>query len=297
MAGVQINRTGAPSNLLPPDVATEIWADAQEQSFVMQRVPSTELPGNGKVFPVVTGDPQAKWVAETEKKPVSTGGLSSKPMIPYKMAVIEPFSKEFLRDLPTLYNALRARLGGAIAKLFDATVLNGPAPGTGFDTLANAPQVSIESNTYDQVVAALDSVVTAGGDIESFVMAPKGEVKLLSVKDNDGRPLFISNPQTDGSIGAILGRTAYKAQAVYRPAGGSGVDEILGVGGEWSSARWGAVNSISYSVADQATLEDDEGNTIHLFQQNMVAILAEIEVGFVCRDVNRFVKLTGQAGA
>lgn len=296
MAGIQVNRTGAPSNLLPPEVSSEIWADAQEQSVVMQRARRVELPGNGLAIPVITGDPQAQFVAETDEKKVSRGTLSSKLMTPYKIAVIEPFSMEFARDLPALYNALRGRLGGAIARVFDAAVLSGPAPGSGFDTLASAPSVSIASDTYQQFVTALGTVVSAGGDVSAWVLAPQGEVKLLSVTDGDNRPLFVPNPQTDGSIGAVLGRPVYKAKAVYKAAGGEGEDEVLGIGGDWASAVWGSVSGISFSVSTEATLTD--GSTqINLWQRNMFAVRAEIEVGFVCRDVNRFVKLTGQAGA
>lgn len=290
---VQINRNDAPGSLLPAEVSSEIWADAQEQSVVMQRARRVNLPGSGVAIPVVTGDPQAQFVAETDEKPVSRGSIGSKQLTPYKIAVIEPFSMEFRRDLPTLYAALRGRLGGAIARTFDGAVFQGPTPGSGFDTLSGSPTVSVASNTYDQYVAALDSVVTNDGDVSAWVLAPKGEIQLLGVKDGDGRPLFTVSPQNDGSIGAVLGRPAYKAKAVYSPAGTENA-EVLGIGGDWGSAVWGSVSGISFSVSDQATLTDGE-NSINLWQRNMFAVRAEIEVGFVVRDVNRFVRVTGTA--
>ena len=57
---------------------------------------------------------------------------------------------------------------------------------------------------------------------------------------------------------------------------------------------YGTVEGVQIAIADQATLQDGE-NTINLFQQNMFAVRAEIEVGFRC-DTTVFNKLTKAAG-
>ncbi len=56
------------------------------------------LPGLGVTVPIITGDPEAGWVGETEKKPVKRGTLATKQMAPYTLAVIVPFSNQFRRD-------------------------------------------------------------------------------------------------------------------------------------------------------------------------------------------------------
>lgn len=296
---VDISRGSAPSQLLPESVSSEIWSDAQEQSLVMQRARRVNLPGSGVAIPVITGDPTAEFVAETDEKPVSRGTLSSKLLTPYKIAVIEPFSMEFRRDLPALYSALRGRLGGAIAKTFDAAALHGTgAPsGGGFDHLGSAPAVSIAYDQYTQYLSALESVVDNDGDVSAWVISPKGEILTLGAVDGNGRPLFTSNPASDGSIGSVLGRPVYKAKAVAK----AGTPNVVGLGGEWSTAVWGSVEGISFSVSDQATLTDntDPENPVvlNLWQRNMFAVRAEIEVGFVVRNVNRFVRLTDAAEA
>ena len=45
-------------------------------------------------------------------------------------------------------------------------------------------------------------------------------------------------------------------------------------------------------ISDQATLNDG-GTSLNLWQRNMFAVRAEIEIGFVVRDVNQYVKITG----
>lgn len=301
MAGVDINR-GTDGVYLPPAVSAEIWADAQEQSIIMQLARRIDLPASGLTIPIVTGDPEAQWVAETEEKPVSRGSLDNRTLTPYKVAVIEPFSMEFRRDLPALYNVLRGRLANAIARRFDQSVLFGPAPGTGFDTLSTVPTVNVANTSsqtmYDGLVAAISAVGDADGDLSAWALNGSGEGLALSAMDGNGRPLFINNLQTEGrSIGTFVGRPTYKSKHIVRTGG------TVGFGGDWSDAMYGIVSAISISESDQATLtemvEGDDGpeqRTLNLWQRNMFAIRAEAEIGFAVRDSDRFVRLVETVG-
>jgi hypothetical protein len=138
MSGIDINR-GTSGVYLPPAVSTDIWQATQEQSGVMSAGTQISLPGPGISVPIITGDPTANWTAETTEKPVSRGSLNYKVIQPYTLAVIEPFSNQFRRDLPSLYNALVQRLPLALAKMFDLTVFGAAAgaPGSNFDTLGS----------------------------------------------------------------------------------------------------------------------------------------------------------------
>ena len=299
MAGVNTNRTTA-GVLLPPQVASEIWASAQEQSFIMQRAQKTALPGEGKTIQIITGDGEAKFVGETGRKPNVEPTFGSKTMRAYKIALTESFSDEFKRDKAALFNVLKPRMAGAIAKTFDLAGLHGVGAPTGdFDTLANAPEISIGTagSVYTGLLGALSSVATAGGDVTAWGLSPQGEIKVLGEVDGNNRPLYTVNPQTDGSIGALLGRNVYKARSVYQPAGAVGVDEVLGIGGEWSTAYWGSVEGIKYEEYGGPIFNND-GTLKHAGRQdNMFSVICEIEVGFIVRDVNRYARLTGTAGA
>ena len=299
MAGVNTNRTTS-GVLLPPQVAADIWTSAQDQSFVMQRAQRTDLPGEGKTIQIVTGDGEAKFVAETGRKPNVEPTFGSKTMRAYKIALTESFSDEFRRDKAALFNVLRPRLAGAIAKTFDAAALHGVgAPVGDFDTLAGAPGVSINTpgGVYAGLLAALSSVAAAGGDVTGWGLSPQAEIKVLGEVDGNDRPLFTVNPQTDGSIGALLGRDVYRARNVYKAAGGAGTTETLGLAGEWETAYWGSVEGIKYEEYG-GPIFNDNGTLKHAGRQdNMFSVICEIEVGFIVRNVNRFVRLTGVAGS
>jgi len=290
---VDINR-GTSGVQLPAAVSQEIWQETQRQSVVQQLARRINLPGSGITVPIITGDPVAEWVSETAEKPVSRSTFGSKSIKGYTLAVIEPFSNQFRRDLPALYAACVARLPLALAKTFDKTALGFQAsPGSGFDTLASAPSVSLDTDVYDGFLGALSEVVTAsdGADITAWALSAQAEVKALGAKDLQDRPIYIDSVTNEGMVGRVLGRPVLKTPNVYDMS-----TDTVGFAGDWGSAVWGYVEGISISVSDQATLTDADDETLNLWQRNMFAVRAEFEVGFAVRDVNRFVRITSEQG-
>ena len=77
MAGISTNRTNIS---LPTEVSAQIMQKTQEASAVMQLATQIALPGRGLTIPVISGDPEAAWVDETDPKPVSNPTLSTKIM-------------------------------------------------------------------------------------------------------------------------------------------------------------------------------------------------------------------------
>lgn len=279
--GIQINR----SNIeLPNDVSAEILQKTQEASAVMQLARQINLPGRGVQIPVITGDPTASWVAETGAKPVSTPSISKKVMQAHKLAVIVPFSNEFARDAARLYDALVARLPGVLAKTFDQTVFFGPASGSlaNFDNFAGCTAQSLQSNVYQGLVAADTDIATAGGVMNGIVLSPQGKSVLLSAVDGEYRPLF--NTVAEGGISRVLGAPTYVSSAAYKEGSGSGTSQtpdFIGIAGDWSHAMYGTVEGVKIDFSSDATLTLADSSTVNLFQNNMFAVRAEIEVGFV----------------
>lgn len=285
---IDINR--ATSGLvLTPEQSNEIFAKAIEQSAIMRLAERVSLPGSGLSIPVITGEPTADFVAETEEKPVSNSTFSTKTMTPYKIAVIEMFSMEFRRDFRRLYDELARRLPAALSTKFDATVFHGTAPGTGFDVLANVTAEDIATDPYAGLVNAYGDIAANNYRPTGFALSPAAEVLLYGAVDKNGRPLFLPTI-ADGSVGSILGAPVVKTSHVYE----SGSPDVIGFVGDWSQAKYGIVDGINVSISDQATINDGT-NQINMWQRNMFAVRAEFEVGFICADTDAFVKLTAAA--
>lgn len=293
---VDFNRTSSIS--LPTAVASEILQKTQEDSAVMSLARQIKLPGLGLTIPVITGDPEAGWVGETDKKPVKRGSLATKTITPYTLAVIVPFSNQFKRDASALYDALVQRLPRALGKAFDSTVFGNTAvPGSNFDTLKSCTAQEIGTNTYNGLVAADADIADHDGILNAWVLSPKGKSLLLTAVDNNKRPLFINNV-AEGAVPMILSapvkqsKGAYTApvEAVTGPPAVAAVPAVVGFAGDWTQAVYGTVEGVQIKVSDQATLTDGS-TTINLFEQNMFAVRAEIEVGFRC-DTTVFNRLT-----
>lgn len=290
-SGIPTNRTNID---LPLEVSQEIIAKTQEASAVMQLARQITLPGRGAAIPVITSDPEAEWVSETGKKPVSNPGLSTKVIRAYKLAVIVPFSNEFTRDAASIYDELIRRLPNALGLKFDNTVFGGTeAPGDDFDTFAGVTAQSLDTDPYGALVAADTDISIHGGIVNGYALSPQARGILLSAVDKSDRPLFI-NSVADGAIPMILGARTHQTKGAYI----QGSPDTVGFTGDWTQAIWGTVQGVQIAFSDQASLTYknalNQDETISLFQNNMSAVRAEIEVGFRA-DTSVFNALTSAA--
>lgn len=287
---------------LPSEVSAEIWAKAIEQSAFMQLARRINIPGTGTTIQTITGEPTANWVAETNAKPVSAHTFGKHALTPYKIAVIEAFSDEFLRDKAGLYAECLRRLPGAISRKFDSTIMGSTAPGSGFDVLGTG--VSTQSilpdtgiTVYDRFVATDAAISAADGIMNAIALAPQGKSVVLGAVDQTGRPLFTPGVQSN-TVGDILGASVAVSKGVYvagtaAAAPAAGVPAIIGVAGDFSGVVWGSVEGIKMAVSNEATIVDGNSNTISLWQNNMTAVRIECEVAFGVMDKSQLVLLTG----
>lgn len=288
MAGIATNRTNI---TLPNEVSAEIIQKTQEQSAVMTLARQIALPGRGLTIPVITGDPEASWVDETNKKPVSNPSMETKIMQAYKLAVIVPFSDEFARDAAALYDALVARLPLALALKFDETVFHGTAPGSNFDTFSAVSGQSISgtgASIYNALVAADGDIATHGGILSGFAMSPQGKGELLAAVDGNKRPLFI-NSVAEGAVPQVLGVPVMYSKGAYKDGDASNED-VIGFAGDWTQAMYGTVEGVKIDMSNQASLTISN-EQVNLWERNMFAVRAEIEVGFRA-DTTCFNKIT-----
>lgn len=288
---IDINRGTTGLIPLPPEISGEIWQNAIEGSAVMQLARQIKLPASGVSVPIITGDPTAEWVGETEEKPVSKPTFGSKIIKPYKMAVIEMFSNEYRRSYGALYEQLIARLPFALARKFDATVLGTASkPGDNFDQLTDLKEIDIQKDAWAGLVQARTEIALNNGVLNGFAIAPQAEGILLTQTDKNGRPLFVDVASGEVGTTRLVGAPAFITRGVYID-GASAKANTVGFGGDWTNAVWGSVEGIQFKVSDQATINDGT-RQVNLFQRNMFAAMVEFEVGFVVDDKKKFVRLT-----
>lgn len=263
---------------LPKELSAEIFEGAIAQSAIMKLAERVYLPGAGLAIPVITGDPTVSIVNEAAEKPVSNSTFETKNMVPKKFAVIELVSEEFRRDLPRLYDALLRRLPGAIAKAFDKQALTEVAL-TGFDSLVGAQTVA-------DIPTGMQAIAADGYRMTGIAAGPAGEAELITAVNGLGMPLFAESIES-GRLGRIYGADVVPCAAI------NGL-----IAGDWSKCKYGIVDGINIKISDTATVNDGSAQ-VNVWQRNMLAILVEAELGFVCADTDAFfqVAASGQTGA
>jgi HK97 family phage major capsid protein len=293
--------------IFDPEVSNEIISKAQEQSAIMQLAQRMSIAPEGKKFQTITGDPAPEWVAETNDKPVDFFSFGTKTVIPYKMALIVPFSMEFRRDKTALYNECIRRVPALFGQKFDATAMGTTAPGTGFDVFGGATKASIlpdgtnNIDVYDRFLAVDSTIGAADGIMNGIALAPQGRSVVLGAKDGQGYPIFTPGVQS-GQLGNILGAAVSVKKGVYvagtaATQSAAGVPAVVGIAGDWDNAAYGVIGQLTGSISEEATLTYTDANsqtvTLALWQKNMFAVRFEIELALMVRDINKFVLLTG----
>ncbi|MCW7984092.1 hypothetical protein XF35_01805 [Streptomyces platensis subsp. clarensis] len=305
------NTSGTFAGYLPPEMSAPIFEEAAKQSVAMQLIPQVPLGPQGKTIPIFTGTPTAEWVAEAGAKPISTGSVGLKTMKSAKLAGIFVVSAEVVRADPGGFMAnMRKKLGESFAVAFDNAFFHGGGSGTSaspfsqhLDQTTNSVELgtatTANGGVYRDLVSGLELLVNSGKKLKSFALDSAMEPKLLTAVDTTGRPVFVESTYdaTAGPIrsGSLLGRPSRMSDGIR----GTGTDlDTLGYGGDFSQAIWGVVGGITYDVTDQATLPiGASGAMVSLWQNNLIAVRAEAEYGYLINDVNAFVKYTENDGA
>lgn len=297
------------SGFITPNEAGPIFEQARRFSAVQQLVRKVPLGANGESIPVTTGKPTVGWVSEGAAKPASAGTMTLKTITPKKAAAIVVVSAEVVRANPGGYiDTLRPSLAEAFGTAFDKAALHDQGPdgtaGAGpFSTYIDQTTKSVELGTTTQanggihgdLNAALALLVNDGKKLTGWALDDRMEPLLWGAVDTTGRPLYVDLPSDTSSLGEaragrLLARPSFMSDGVYS---GTAAD-IEGYGGDWTQAAWGVVGGISYRVSTEATVTIN-GALVSLFENNLVAILAEAEYGWLVNDVAAFVELANAA--
>jgi len=310
MAITAASMTSDFSGFLSPEMSAPIFEEAAKASVVQRLTRQVPLGANGRSIPVVTGRMSAGWVAEGAQKPASEGALDLKTMTPQKIAAIAVVSAEVVRANPGGYmNLIRSQIAEAFALAFDLAALydKGPSGGAGggpFSTWIAQTTKAVELGTTSQanggihgdIVAGLSLLVNDGKKLTGFALDDTMEPMLLSAVDTTGRPIYVDTPldetTTAARPGRLIGRPSFMGEGVAEDVPGTAsTTYTVGFGGNWSQAVWGVVGGITYDVSTEATVTIN-GSLTSLFENNLVAVRAEAEYGWLVNDPESFVEYT-----
>ena len=285
------------SGFLTPQLSQPYFDEVAKTSTVQRLARKVPLGVSGQAIPVVTSKPTASWVEEGTQKPTTKGGLGLIKMTPKKIAAIAVVSAETVRANPGNYVSIfKNDIAEAFALAFDSAALHGTDSPfeTNVDkttkTVALGTATAASGGIYGDAVSALDLLIKDKRKLTGFAFDTSAEAVLLNSYDANGRPLLVEPVYADTALTAarLLGRSAVLGDGVADAAG-----KTVGYAGDWTKAVWGALGGITYKVSTEASVTIN-GQLVSLFENNLVAILAEAEFGFAMAEAqaNSFVKLT-----
>lgn len=306
MAVTAATVTGDFAGFINPDQAAGIFDQARRASVVQQLARRVPLGIGGVEIPIVTSKPAAGWVAEGGQKPATKGAMTLKTMTPKKLAAIAVVSAEVVRANPGNYvNVFRNDIAEAFAIAFDAATLHGTS--TPFTTFIDQTTKTVEVGTaatgaggiHADINEGLRLLVNDNKRLTGFAFDTSAEPLFNAAVDTTGRPLFIDSPLVETAetvrAGRVLGRPSFLGEGIKTPivAGGTAPNTggVVGYGGDWSQAVWGTVGGITYDVSTESTVTIN-GALVSLWENNLVAIRAEAEYGFLVNDTAAFVEYT-----
>ena len=305
------NASGQPfAGYLTPEQSAPIFQEALKSSVAMRLVPQVPLGPQGKSIPIFTGAPTAEWVAEAGAKPISTGSVGMKTMSSHKIAGIFVVSAEVVRSNPgSFMENMRAKLGESFGLAFDNAFFHGGGSGSStspfsqhLDQTTKVTELGVrtpaQGGVYGDMVNVLKTLTNGGKKLKSWALDTAIEPYLLSSLDANGRPFFVESTYGDTApqvrSGSLLGRPVAMSDGIA----GTGTGRTIGYAGDFSQAIWGVVGGITYDVTDQATLPIGTGGAmVSLWQNNLLAVRAEAEYGYLINDTAAFAKIVESDGA
>lgn len=297
----------AGSQTFPRQISDAIFEDVTTESVVQKLARRVNLPESGAMIPITTEKPTAGWVSEGTRKPTTNAGNNFVYMDRKKLAAIVVFSMEYVRSDPgRLYANIQPQIREAFATAFDLAAIHGvAADGSGgpFPTSLAQTEKSVElgttaqaqGGTFGDIVAGLKLLTDDRKKLTGFAVDRMAEPVLLSSVDLNGRPIWVDAPADETVSNRLIGRPAGLSDGIAGAVNGSATNLRI-VGGDWSKVAYGIGRDITFSVSDQTTVTLD-GQLTSLWENNLVALRAEAEYGFVVGDPDAFVRYTDGADA
>ena len=273
----------AKTGKIPSTEGTLVLKKVIKNSAVMQLAKYEEMDGKPvKNFTFLAKGPGAYWVSEAERIQTSKMEWAQAKMEAKKLGVIIPFSKEFLRYTVQDFMKMAAPLiAEAFYRAFDQAVLIGTDSPWGTDKsileIATAKQKVVTEGTgknlYHDLADLLALVEADEHDPNGLLTSKSFKSKMRNVVDNNGYPMF--DPKANDILGLPI---SYAGKDVVDKK------KALALIGDWDYARYGILQDIEYAVSTDAqlsTIQGADGKPVNLFEQEMFALRATMEVAYL----------------
>lgn len=266
-----------------------IMAEVADKSVVMQLGKYVEMNGKQEVTTQIQTDGiSAYWVNETEKIKTDKPEFVPVTMRAHKLGIILLASREALTyTWQRFFDEMKPQIVDAFYKKIDEAGI------LGFDTpfansvekaTATAGKVVTGAIDYDNVLKLEDVLYDADVEANGIVSKVQNRTALREVRDGNKVTIYDrANNTLDGIPVVDLKSTNLPKGTLYA--------------GDFDHLIYGVPYNISYKISEEgqiSTVTNQDGTPVNLFEQEMIAIRATMDVAVMVTKDDAFAKLTAE---
>lgn len=264
-----------------------IMKEVAENSLVMQLGRYIEMDGQQeKKFTIQTDGVSAYWVNETEKIKTDKPQLIEAKLVAKKLGIILVASREALNyTWQRFFDEMKPQIVDAFYKKIDEAGLLGVE-----NPFANSvTKVATDSETviqgpinYENILKLEEKLYENDIEPNAFVSKVQNRPALREARDGDKKTIYDkSNNTLDGIIVADMKSKQIKKGDL--------------IAGNFDHLVYGVPYNITYKISEEgqiSTMKNEDGTAINLFEQEMIAIRATMDIAVLVIKDKAFAKLT-----
>ncbi|MGV3060635.1 phage major capsid protein [Streptococcus hyovaginalis] len=275
---------------LLPDMTNAVLKEVAESSVVMQLGKYVEMGGKQEVTTQIQTDGlSAYWVNETEKIKTDKPEVVPVKLRAHKLGIILLASREALNyTWARFFEDMKPQIVEAFQRKIDeAGILNvnNPFANSVEQATATAGTAIEGAINYDNVLALQDKLYDADVEANGIVSKVQNRTALRESRDGNKVSVFDRSANTVDGIQVVdLKSNQMKKGTLYA--------------GDFDHLIYGVPYNINYKISEEgqiSTVTNEDGTPVNLFEQEMIAIRATMDIAVMVTKDGAFAKLTAGA--
>ena len=264
-----------------------IMKEVAENSLVMQLGRYIEMDGKQeKKFVIQTDGVSAYWVNETEKIKTDKPQLIEATLVAKKLGIILVASREALNyTWQRFFDEMKPQIVDAFYKKIDEAGLLGlenPFANSVTKVATDSGAVIQGPINYENILKLEEKLYENDIEPNAFVSKVQNRPALREARDGDKKTIYDkANNTLDGIIVADMKSKQIKKGDL--------------IAGNFDHLVYGVPYNITYKISEEgqiSTMKNSDDTPINLFEQEMIAIRATMDVGVLVIKDKAFAKLT-----
>ena len=264
-----------------------IMKEVAENSLVMQLGRYIEMDGKQeKKFTIQTDGVSAYWVNETEKIKTDKPQLIEATLVAKKLGIILVASREALNyTWQRFFDEMKPQIVDAFYKKIDEAGLLGvenPFANSVTKVATDSEAVIQGPINYENILKLEEKLYENDIEPNAFVSKVQNKAALRESRDGDKKTIYDKTNNTlDGIIVVDMKSKNLKKGDL--------------IAGNFDHLVYGVPYNITYKISEEgqiSTMKNEDGTPINLFEQEMIAIRATMDVGVLIIKDKAFAKLT-----